>query len=177
MPGRKIDRLIDHILKLEGGYVDHPNDRGGPTNYGITLKTLKEVRGSHVTAEDVKALTEDDARRIYLDRYYHRPGFEELGNKPTLEAVLLDSAVQHGPKQAVKFLQRALGVTEDGVLGPETLDAADRFSPGDSVLAARVLGRRLAFYARVLEDESQRPFASGWMNRLSRVLDQAYRDG
>ena len=91
--------VIQDIIKREGGYVDHPNDKGGPTKYGITLKTLAAWRGEVLTgSDDVKALTKEEATRIYREEYSLKPRFSLIENR-SLRNLLIDSGVQHGHEQ------------------------------------------------------------------------------
>jgi lysozyme family protein len=155
--------VITEVLRREGGYVNHPSDRGGPTNYGITLKTLAAWRGQPVTAEDVLALTEAEARDIYRREYVERPGLDQIAD-PLLRGLLVDYAVHSGPRRAIEELQRVAGVTVDGKLGPQTLSAVA--VKGAESLRRGVLRARGRFLARLLSDPSQRVFAAGWVNRL-----------
>jgi lysozyme family protein len=155
--------VITEVLRREGGYVDHPSDRGGPTNYGITLKTLAAWRGQPVTAEDVFALTEAEARDIYRREYVERPGLDQIAD-PLLRGLLVDYAVHSGPRRAIEELQRVAGVTVDGKLGPQTLSAVA--VKGAESLRRGVLRARGRYLARLLSDPSQRVFAGGWLNRL-----------
>lgn len=161
--------IINEILRREGGFVDHPADRGGPTNYGITMATLSQWRGRQVTTDEVRNLTESEARRIYLQEYLIRPGFNRLTN-PKLQALVVDCGVNHGVSRAAKWLQRALGVTEDGVLGPVTLTAAQEASA--RLIYARVLATRARFYGRIITDDPQQAaFAAGWAHRLAEFIE------
>jgi lysozyme family protein len=157
------DDVITEVLRREGGYVDHPSDRGGPTHYGITLKTLAAWRGQPVTAEDVFALTEAEARDIYRREYVERPGLDQIAD-PLLRGLLVDYAVHSGPRRAIEELQRVAGVTVDGKLGPQTLSAVA--AKGAESLRRGVLRARGRYLARLLSDPSQRVFAAGWLNRL-----------
>jgi len=116
-----IDTILDEIIRREGGYVNHPADRGGPTNFGITAQTLGSWRklGRPATAAEVQALMEAEARAIYRQQYITDPGFESITH-PALLHLLVDSGIHSGPKRAVQWLQTALGVTADGVIGPKT---------------------------------------------------------
>lgn len=157
--------IIDAILVREAGFVDHPDDKGGATNFGITQATLAAHRGRGVTVEDVRGLTEQEARAIYLHRYITAPGFG-LVTDDTLRATLVDYGVHSGPAAAVKALQRALGVKVDGVLGPVTLVAANQRD--GRRLALSVLAGRLRHIGRIITDSpSQAVFAAGWMNRVA----------
>ena len=157
------DQILDEVLRREGGYVDHPHDRGGPTNYGITRATLSAWRKAPVTAEDVQRLTEAEARAIYLRQYVEAPGFDQIVD-PRLRALLVDYGVHSGPRRAIMDLQRAAGVTVDGTIGPQTLTAVA--VQGADALRRSVLQARGRHLARLLSDPSQRVFAGGWLNRL-----------
>ncbi len=160
------DRVIEDILEREGGYVDHPADRGGPTNWGITQATLADWRAQPVTAADVQALTRDEAKRIYWHRYVTGPGYLDAIDDEKLLAFVVDYAVHSGPGRATKALQRALDVTDDGVIGRETkrVLAASWGSP--SVFRA-LMADRLQHLARIaLNDRSQLVFLNGWINRV-----------
>src|SRR3990170_1554728 len=144
----QIESLIGEILEREGGFVDHADDRGGPTNMGITLATLREWRGRETSAEDVRLLSEDEARAIYRDRYVVRPGFAAVPEP--LRSLLVDSGVNHGTVRASRWLQEALAVTVDGIVGPETegaLAVCDLPRIYRKVLAARIRG-----YGRIITD-------------------------
>jgi hypothetical protein len=118
-----ITRLIHD---REGGYADHPHDRGGCTKYGITKRTLSEWRGREVTCEDVSRMEEAEARAI-LKRIYLEPW--HLVEHPRLRELLFDCGVLHGVPRTRKWLQQALGVTVDGLIGPVTEQALRRADP------------------------------------------------
>lgn len=157
---------IERILAREGGYVDHPADRGGPTKYGVTRDTLAQYRRQHVSAEDVQQLTRREAAEIY--RYtYLRPFL--LVDQPELLAILLDAAVHHGVGTAARMLQGAVGVARDGIVGPVTAAAVNkqRWQP----LAAHIIAKRAELYGAIIHrDHSQAAFALGWARRLSEVI-------
>lgn len=106
MAGMNTQSLLDDILRREGGFVDHPSDRGGPTKYGITQAALSDYRGRPVSVDDVRTLSEHEARAIYVERYVSRPGFDRLEHT-ALMALLVDCAVNHGVTRAAKWLQQA----------------------------------------------------------------------
>lgn len=169
------DAIIAEILRREGSeFVNHPADRGGPTRHGITQATLAEWRGHAVKIDDVRALTEAEAARIYRDRYIQKPGFGAIEND-ALRALAVDSAVHHGPRAAVRMLQRAAGMAigdQDGVLGPKTRAAVNQLAA--HALYLRLCAERARKFGRIItDDRKQAAFAAGWMNRLASFIEDA----
>ena len=160
-----IDQMLDDVIRREGGYVHDPVDRGGPTKYGITQRTLRAWRGQAVTADDVRRLTTDEARTIYRRRYVDAPGFARLPDP--LRAQVVDNGVLSGPRQAVKDLQRAIGgVTVDGRLGPTTRAALRQ--QGVAVVHARLIQVRAARIGRLVQRApAQVRFLRGWLTRIT----------
>lgn len=160
------DEFISTILDTEGGFSNDPLDRGSATKYGVTRETLGEFRRTTASIADVEALTRSEATNIYRTRYLEAPGLDHIADD-RLRHLMLDSAVQHGPGQAVKFLQRALHVPDDGILGPLTLHALAS-SADDAAVYDAVWAQRALFYAHIVKhDPSQRRFAGGWFTRLA----------
>lgn len=158
--------LLDEIIRREGGYVDHPADKGGPTNWGITQKVLSEHRRRPASAEDVKALSEIEARAIYRARYL--APFSFLPEGP-LRSLLVDAGVNHGVVRAIQWLQAAVGVRADGKVGSVTRAALDR-EPHEDV-RRRILRRRIIFYGQIItRDPSQAAFAEGWARRVAEFV-------
>lgn len=162
------DAILEEILRREGGYVDHPMDRGSCTNFGITLHTLSDWRGRQVSCADVAALTRAEALQIYHAIYVSVPQFERIADD-RLRALLVDWGVHSGTRTAIRHLQRALGVPVDGVLGPQTLRAIDQ--RGCAEVYRLVLQARFSFIAGLLQrDASQRVFAAGWIRRIAEFV-------
>lgn len=165
------ESVIDDVLRREGGYVDHPSDRGGPTNFGITQSTLSDWRGRPVKADEVKKLTESEAREIYRERYLLAPKLHLIVD-PKVRALAVDCAVNHGPRQAVKLLQLAARVFPDGSLGVKTETAVNRMTP--AALYARLCAARVRFYGQIIrKDSTQHVFAEGWANRVAEFIEEA----
>lgn len=165
------ETIIDDILRREGGYVDLSADRGGPTNRGITQATLADWRGRPVTADDVKKLTEVEAREIYRERYIIEPRLHKVIDEK-VRALAVDCAVNHGPRQAVKLLQIAARVFPDGDLGPKTEAAVNRMTP--VALYARLCAARVRYYGQIIrKDSTQHVFAEGWANRVAEFIEEA----
>ena len=163
-----IDKIIHDIIQREGGYSDRAGDKGGPTKYGITLSTLAAWRKCTVAIEDVQNLTEDEARQIYLHEYVILPGFLNLRD-PYIKELVVDAAVNHGPREAIILLQRAIGAPQDGELGLETLKLLGSFEEAN--VWFKFMGQRLRYYASIIaHDGSQCVFAQGWLNRCIDIL-------
>jgi len=166
-----IQQVIDDILDVEGGYVNLGADHGGPTKYGVTLQTLREFRGVPVSVADLRALTRAEARDIYIERYYERPGLNALPE--ALQPFMLDFAVHSGPPRAVRHLQGVVGAAVDGVVGPETVDRSGRYvdTRGEVGAVVDLVEDRLQMLAGVVvEDPSQAVFMKGWVARVLRFL-------
>lgn len=122
--------IIDRILEKEGGYRNVPGDNGGPTKYGITLKTLANwrlVAAEKLTAQDVADLSVGEARAIYAEQYIKRPGFGIIAFEP-LKVQLIDFGVNSGPARAIRWLQRVLGLEVTGWFSPTTREELFRLS-------------------------------------------------
>lgn len=179
--------IIDNIIEREGGYVDDPDDGGGPTNMGITLETLAAWRekqrrgvGAKVTAWDVKRLDRAEAYAIYYHEYVTGPGFDQIKNI-TLRELVVDFGVHSGQPRAGRMLQMAVNRHEgrtlkvDGEVGPKTLAAVNGL-PGAS-LGVIYMGLRVAFMGRVITNKrSQAKWAAGWMNRADKLLRLIAKD-
>ena len=162
----RFETALAHVFHWEGGFSDHPADPGGATNYGITQGTLAAWRGTPVSREDVRALTREDAGAIYRARYWDACRCSDL--PPGVDLMVFDAAVNHGPRQAALFLQRALGVADDGAIGPKTLAAAIRQNARQTL--CEIAARRMVFYARLNTFPS---FGLGWARRLMSTLAEA----
>jgi lysozyme family protein len=162
----RFDACMPFIFKAEGGYADNPADPGGPTNFGITLATLRAYQGDpNLTADDVKKLTPAVAKEIYRTAYWNRM---QCGALPAgLDLEVFDFGVNSGPAESVKTLQRLVGVTQDGSVGPITLAAVAQFNVGD--LIGRFAQARLAFYQGLNMPE----FEQGWATRVAQIQTAA----
>jgi lysozyme family protein len=168
-----VEQMIDDVIRREGGFVDHPQDRGGPTNFGITQATLSRHLGRPASVDEVRQLSRNLAREIYRRAYFEGPGIGRLPGR--VQPFVFDAAVNHGPGQAIRFVQRVCNaagfgpLTVDGACGPLTervAAAADRVM-GDWLLAALVEERRNFYLALVARRPEQRVFLNGWLNRLA----------
>ena len=176
-----IDTLIDDLIDREGGYVDHPADRGGPTAFGITHAVARAngYRGA------MRHLPRAIAAAIYHKLYWRRPRFDAVAESaPKIAAELFDTGVNMGPKIAAAFLQRALNalnrgardyadIAVDGLIGPATLAALDGFlkhrgPAGETVLLKAIEALQGERYLRLAESRpANEAFLYGWLaNRI-----------
>jgi len=134
------DEILNKILEEEGGYSNRASDRGGPTKYGITATTLGLWRrlGRQATRKEVQDLTPDEAKAIYRMKFIMPLSWI---TDPNLRAQAIDFGVNSGPGVAVMKIQSLLGVTVDGIVGPETLAAMTKANPklvNNSLVASRI---------------------------------------
>ncbi len=176
-----IDQLIDAVIYREGGYSDHPADRGGPTRWGITQATAR----LHGYDGDMRHLPRTTAVSIYRRQSWQRPGFDRVAERaPTLAAEMFDTGVNMGPAVATGFLQRVLNalnrgardypdIIVDGRIGPRTLAALDGFlrvreRTGEGVLLKAVEALQGERYLQLAERRpANEAFLYGWLaNRI-----------
>lgn len=175
------DEIFNEILGKEGGYVNNPNDRGGPTNWGITQETAR----AHGYNGDMRNLTRDKALQILETDYWYGPRFDQIALvSADIAAELCDTGVNMGPSVASKFLQRSLNVFNnncaaypdilaDGQIGPRTITALQAFvkSRGNAGVNTMLKALNSLQGARYIELAEQRPaneaFVYGWIaNRI-----------
>ncbi|MEM7438664.1 MAG: holin-associated N-acetylmuramidase [Pseudomonadota bacterium] len=185
-----VDAIAREIVRREGGYVNDPDDPGGATKFGVTIHTMRRL-GLDLTGDgkvdvaDVKALTEDDATRIFIDHYFYRPGIGKLPKM--IQDTVFDMHVNAGVN-AIKILQRLLGsfghpVSIDGGIGPQTLRAAAEVAKIAPKHFADAYGieRRNYYYRLADRRPASRKYArtraggkGGWIRRAEEFIAQKY---
>lgn len=185
-----VTELAQEIVAREGGFVDDPDDPGGATNFGVTIHTLRRLgldltRDGRIDTADVRRLTRGQAVEIFLDHYFRRPG---LGALPeVLQPSVFDMYVNAGAN-AVKILQRLLTqmgfpCTDDGVIGPQTIRAAQSaFDAAPAHLAdAYGIARRNYYYGLADARPASRKYArrrdggkGGWITRAEEFIAPRY---
>lgn len=167
-PSSNFQTALALVLRHEGGFVHHPADPGGATNFGITRGTLARARGRVATVEDVRRLSKAEAAEIYRRFYWDAIRADEL--PPGLQLALFDLAVHSGPRRAVMLLQKVLDVETDGRLGPVTMSALRAADPAETI---RSLSReRLGFLSHL---STWPVFGRGWRRRVRSVEREAIR--
>jgi lysozyme family protein len=166
---RNFSEALAHTLVEEGGFSDHPADPGGATMKGITLNTYREFKkNTHLTADDLKAIPQDEVEEIYRKRYWAACQCDVLPSG--VDVCVFDTAVNSGPGRAAKILQECVGATPDGSIGAGTLAAIGKTDP--KLLVLDYIAKRQAF----LESLKTFPiFGKGWTARVSRLKDLALK--
>ena len=154
------DTAFALLLGHEGDFSDHPADPGGKTRYGVTEEVAREVGYKG----DMRELPLDLAKRIYLERYWKPVRADDL--PPGIRYATFDAAVNSGPAQATRWLQRALGVDADGLIGPKTLAAA--YAQDMNALRLRMLAQRLRFMTNLANWPA---FSRGWARRIADLME------
>jgi lysozyme family protein len=126
-----VTKLIDDVIGREGGFSNHPADRGGATRWGIT----EGVARAHGYRGDMRTFPREEAGSLYKRIYWVRPGFDRIGNiAPDIAAELFDTGVNMGPGVAVSFLHRALNALNRGA--SDYADIAPGVRIDDATIAA-----------------------------------------
>lgn len=157
----KFDMFIERVLSSEGGYVNNASDPGGETKWGIAKRSYPSL--------NIKELTREQAKEIYRRDFWDRIDGNRLHEDVAFQ--VLDAAVNHGAENAIRWLQRAAGVADDGHLGPISNAAIARTPAVDLVL--RFNAERLEFYTKLSTWSS---FGKGWCRRVSQNLRYAAED-
>lgn len=155
------DVAFDRLIGAEGGYVNDPADPGGETNWGISKRAYPTV--------DIKNLTRDAAKAIYRRDFWDRLNADQMYDGVAFQA--FDFAVNSGIETAVRYLQRAVGVADDGHWGPMSRDAVSAMREADVIM--RFAAERLDFMTKL----TNWPVASrGWARRIAQNLRYGAQD-
>lgn len=159
------------ILKWEGGYVNHPNDKGGPTNKGVTIATWRKVGydkdgDGDIDIDDLKLLSNDDVvNRVLKPSYWDRWKADQINNQ-SIANIVVDWVWGSG-SWGIKFPQRILDIKDDGIVGPKTLAAMNDYPDQSELFKKLWLRRKQHFEDIVKADLTQAVFLKGWLNRLN----------
>jgi lysozyme family protein len=153
------DEAFDALIGNEGGYSNNAADPGGETMWGVTARV---ARANGYTGE-MRDMPRDTAKDLYRKLYWAPLRCDSMPD--ALKFTLFDAGVNSGIRQAVIWLQRAMDVGDDGVLGPLTLDAAQRSN--GLRLAVRFTAERLDFMTNL---PTWSAFGKGWARRIAANL-------
>lgn len=167
-------RCLAWTLDFEGGYNNIAQDRGGATNHGISLRFARSLgrvldlnEDGVVDERDIQLITRDQAAAIYWQHFWLPVRADTL--PAPIDLVTFDSAVNCGKDRATRWMQAAVGVRADGMIGPITLAAISAVAQSPRMIAAvarEVLAQRIRHHADQ-GPEQQRTFGLGWARRLS----------
>ena len=160
------EHCLEMILHHEGGYVNHPKDPGGETNLGVTKRVYEEWGGE----KDMADLLVEDVAPIYQKNYWDRCKCDDLPSG--LDLCVFDFAVNAGPSRSAKFLQRLIGTTVDGGIGPNTLKAVHNYveEVGLETAIEDYQSARQEYYEAL---DTFDTFGRGWTRRVEETTSSA----
>lgn len=162
----RFDDCLAITLAHEGGWADHPADPGGATMRGVTFAVYRRFKGRDVTKGELRNISDDDLRAIYRSGYWDPMRCDDL--PPGVDLVAFDAAVNSGPGQSAKWLQRAAGVTDDGKIGPQSIAAIRTAQPELIINAA--CNKRMAMLRGL---STWAHFGRGWQRRVDDIRGKA----
>ena len=168
---------IKKVLQHEGGFINHPNDRGGPTNWGVTQKTFNEYmskvtgRPYQSTLDEIKSMPIGNAILIYKSLYWDKMAGDKI-KKYAIAAAIFDQAINRGTSSAVKQAQRVLktsfnypSIAEDGVMGAGTITALNTVD--EAKFLNSYLQESILTYKKIVQNNpTQSVFLNGWLKRV-----------
>jgi lysozyme family protein len=155
------DQAFDRLISNEGGYVNNPADPGGETKFGISKRSYPTL--------DIANLTREDAKAIYLRDFWLAGSMDQYDGAIGFQ--VFDAAVNHGIQTAIRLLQRAVGVADDGHVGPVTVAAVKARSVGN--VLKLFIAERLDFWRKL---STWPTFGKGWAGRAAEDLRYAAQD-
>ena len=160
------DKCLKTILHHEGGYVNHPKDPGGETNLGVTKRVYQEHGGT----KDMKDLLVEDVAPIYKKGYWDKMKGDDLPGG--LDLCVFDFGVNAGPNRAAKFLQKMIGTTVDGGIGPNTLAKVEEYirENGEHESVKKYQEMRQKYYEQLSTFDT---FGKGWTRRVEETTKLA----
>lgn len=163
---RNFQRALALVLKHEGGWADHPKDPGGATMKGVTLANFRRYVKPNATKDDLRKITDAQVSTCYRQFYWNAVSGAELPDG--IDYAVFDFAVNSGPSRAAKYLQKVVGVPQDGKVGPATIKAAKAVFP--ATVINKLCDDRMAFLRRL---STWSTFGKGWSRRVTDVRAEA----
>ena len=158
------NKLIPIIKRWEGGFCNHPKDKGGATNKGVTLATYRMVYGKNKTVDDLKNMSDKEWDYIFTKLYWNKWKADEIKNQ-SIANILVDWVWMSG-LGTIKKIQSLFGLTADGIVGNKTISYIN--SHDQEEVFNKIWNRRKSFYESLVKNNpSQKVFLKGWMNRLN----------
>lgn len=162
------DACFDLMIKHEGGYVNNPADPGGMTNLGVTKRVWEAYIGKIVSEAEMRGLTKDKVKPLYRKNYWDKICGDDLPDG--VDYAVFDFAVNSGPSRAAKTLQKAVGVAQDGSIGPKTLAKVSDANPRE--LVQDICEQRMNFLQAL---PTWTVFGKGWKRRVEEVEAVAFQ--
>lgn len=159
-------QMIPFIKKWEGGYANDPDDKGGCTMMGVTIKTYRKYFGKDKTCEDLKNISEEEWLTIFKDGYWSPWKADEIKNQ-SIAQLCVDMGWGSGLKTAIKKVQATLGLKADGIVGPKTLAALNAL-PASGVFR-KLWVMRYNWFHEIAKSGNNKKFLRGWLNRLNDI--------
>jgi lysozyme family protein len=163
MTSSNFDACLTRLLVHEGGYINHPSDPGGPTNFGVTMNDYRKYVKPNATIADIRAMTRDVAKAIYRVRYWDAQRCDEL--PAGVDYAVFDYGVNSGIARSARILRRVLHLPEDESIVTDEVLAAARESDANFVVAA-LCDERLHFLQSL---NTWAIFGKGWSRRVAEV--------
>jgi|TARA_R110000737_G_scaffold28475_5_gene47029 lysozyme family protein len=160
------DKCLEMLLHHEGGFVNHPRDPGGMTNFGVTRMVYEKWVGRKMSEQDMRDLTPADVAPIYKNEYWKRCKCDDLPSG--VDWCVFDWAVNSGVGRSAKALQGIIGATQDGGIGPMTLKLIAEHEPRE--LIEKMHDKRQGFYEGLKTFDS---FGKGWTRRNKETRESA----
>ena len=172
-----LTKALNYLLEEEGGFSNHPNDRGGMTMYGVTdvvYQAFRKKKGR--PPQSVRNMTKEEAYELYKEEYWEASSCHKL--PWPINYITFDAAVNSGCSRAIRWTQGGLGLAQDGQIGTASIAAAQSaMNNGEAGVLLAIIDKRVEFLARLVQrSPSQGVFLLGWWRRTQRVLARALVD-
>jgi len=168
------NKAVKKVLLHEGGYVDHPFDTGGATNWGITQGTYESYVGRKVTKDEIRNMPKGNAIQIYKELYWDKVAGDKIISYP-ISFIIFDQAVNRGVNTAIKQAQRVLGLPQTGFINNMTINALNNADEG-SFVDDYLEESEEAYKKIVARNPTQEVFLAGWLKRVRSLRDYADRN-
>jgi len=170
MTQTNFNQCLTIVLHEEGGYTNNPQDPGGITNFGITKTNWEEYVGHPVSASDMQSLTVTMITPYYHSKVWNKLLCDQLPSG--IDLCVFDFAVNGGPSRSAKFLQKIIGATQDGSIGPNTISLLNSYISKNSILDTinQFQNQRRVFYQSL---PTFSVFGKGWLSRVDRIQNSA----
>lgn len=158
--------MVPFIKKWEGGWANDPDDVGGCTMSGVTIGTFQKYFGKDKTCYDLRQLTEGEWLYIFKNGFWDKMKADQIENQ-SIAQLCVDMCWGSGSYWAIRKMQRAIGVKDDGIIGPKTLAALNK-EPHKEVFD-KIWNMRYAWLCNIAKKGNNKKFLKGWLNRLNDI--------